>query len=86
MPCKCVPSVDVIIYGITTSPETQQMRDFLNRKGVRYEELDVLAHPQFLQDLKELSGQTERPVVVVNDRVFVGFNRDQLERAVPSLF
>lgn len=86
MPCKCVPSVDVIIYGIATSPETQQMRDFLNRKGVRYEELDVLAYPQFLQDLKELSGQTERPVVVVNDRVFVGFDRDQLERAVPSLF
>jgi arsenate reductase-like glutaredoxin family protein len=86
MPCKCVPSVDVTIYGIATSPETNQVRDFLNRKGVRYEEFDVLAHPQFLQELRQLSGQTERPAIVVNDRVFVGFDRSQLESAIPSLF
>lgn len=86
MPCKCVPSVDVTIYGIATSPETNQARDFLNRKGVRYEDIDVSTHPQFVQDIRELSGQTERPVIVVNGRVFVGFDRAELESAVPSLF
>lgn len=86
MSCRCVPSVDVTIYSAPASLEGQQVRHFFNSKGVRYEEFDVLADPQALQRLRELSGQTDRPVIVVNDRVYVGFDRSQLESAVPSLF
>ena len=86
MPCKCVPSVFVTIYSTPASVEGQQARYFFNRKGVPYEELDVSADPQALQRLRELSGQTDRPVIVVNDRVFVGFDHSQMESAVPSLF
>jgi arsenate reductase-like glutaredoxin family protein len=86
MSCRCVPSVDVAIYSTPASLEGQQVRHFFNSKGVRYEEFDVLADPQALQRLRELSGQTDRPVIVVNDRVYIGFDRSQLESAVPSLF
>ncbi|MBI4758285.1 MAG: glutaredoxin family protein [Chloroflexi bacterium] len=63
-----------------------QARHFFERKGVPYEEFDVSAEPQALQRLRELSGQTDRPAIIVDDRVFVGFDRSQLESAVPSLF
>ena len=86
MPCKCVPSVFVTIYSTPTSAEGEEARLFFNRKGVPYEELDVLADPQALQKLRELSGQTDRPVIVVNDRVFVGFDDSQMDSAVPSMF
>jgi hypothetical protein len=33
-----------------------------------------------------LSGQVERPAVIVDGQLFVGFDRSQLESAVPSLF
>jgi glutaredoxin 3 len=86
MPCRCVPSVDVTIYSTPDSVEGQEVRHFFSRKGVVYEDLDVSADPQALQRTRELSGQTDRPVIVVNDRVYVGFDRSQLESAVPSLF
>ncbi len=86
MPCKCLASVYVTIYSVPTSSETQEARDFFSRKGVPYEELDVSADPQALQRLRELTGQTDRPAVIVDEQVFVGFNRSRLESAVPSLF
>jgi len=69
-----------------TSSEAKDAQDFFNSKGVAFEEFDVSADPQALQRLKELSGQAERPVIMVNDQVFTGFDRLQLESAVPSLF
>jgi glutaredoxin len=86
MPCKCVPSVFVTIYSTPTSVEGEEARNFFNRKGVPFEELDIAADPQALQRLRELSGQTDRPVIVVNDHVFVGFDDSQMESAVPSLY
>ena len=86
MPCKCVPSVFVTIYSAPASVEGEEARYFFSRKGVPYEEFDVSADPQALQRLRELSGQTDRPVIVVNDRVFVGFDDSQMESAVPSMF
>ena len=86
MTCRCVPSVEVTIYSTPASVEGQQARQFLNSKGVPYEDFDVSADPQALQRFRELSGQTDRPVIVVNDRVYVGFDRSQMESAVPSLF
>ena len=86
MTCRCVPSVEVTIYSTPASVEGQQVRDFFSSKGVRYEEFDISVDPQALQRFRELSGQTHRPVIVVNDRVYVGFDRSQMESAVPSLF
>jgi arsenate reductase-like glutaredoxin family protein len=86
MSCRCVPSVYVTIYSTPVSVEGQEARQFFNSKGVPYEDLDISADPQALQRTRELSGQTDRPVIVVDDRVFVGFDRSQMESAVPSLF
>jgi arsenate reductase-like glutaredoxin family protein len=86
MTCRCVPSIYVTIYTIPTSTETRDARDFFNRKGIPFEELDISNDPQARQKIQELSGQAERPVIIVNNRVFTGFDHSQLESAVPSLF
>ena len=86
MPCRCVPSVYVTIYSTPVSVEGQEARHFFNSKGVPHEDLDISADPQALQRTRELSGQTDRPVIVIDDKVFVGFDRSQMESAVPSLF
>ena len=86
MPCKCVPSVDVTIYTAPAWVEGQQARHFFEHKGVPFTAVDVAADAQALQKLRELSGQTERPVIVVDERVIVGFDLSVLESAVPSLF
>ena len=86
MTCRCVPSVYVTIYATPISPETRDARSFFDRKGIPFEDLDISTDSQARQKMQELSGQVERPVIIVDDQVFVGFDPSQLEHAVPSLF
>lgn len=86
MPCKCIGSADITLYRMPDSSEGRQAQDFFDDKAVAYKDLDVSTDPQALQKMRTLSGQTDRPVIVVNKRVFVGFDLSKLERVVPSLF
>lgn len=86
MPCKCMGSVDVTIYHSTDSTELRELKQFFDRKGICYEDLDVTKDPKELQKMHELSGQAERPVAVVNDKVVIGFDLVELEPLVPSFF
>jgi glutaredoxin len=62
------------------------MQEYFLRKGVAFQDLDVLMNPQAMKEMVELSGQKDLPVVLVNRQVFVGFNPDELDLVVPSLF
>jgi arsenate reductase-like glutaredoxin family protein len=76
----------VTIYAAPASPETRDARNFFSRKGIPFEDLDISTDPQARQKIQELSGQAERPVITVDDKVFIGFDLSQMESAVPSLF
>jgi arsenate reductase-like glutaredoxin family protein len=76
----------VTIYAAPASPETREARSFFSRKGIPFEDLDISTDPQARQKIEELSAQAERPVIIVDDRVFIGFDQSQMESAVPSLF
>ena len=86
MTCRCVASVYVTIYSNPTSTETRDARNFFNRKGIPFEDLDISTDLQARQKIHELSGQAERPVIIVDEKIFIGFDPSQLESAVPSLF
>lgn len=86
MPCKCIAAVDITIYRFHRSVESQQAQDFFEQKGVAYEDCDASLDPKALEKMVTISGQTERPVIVLNQRVFLGFDRAEIEPFVPSFF
>ena len=84
MPCRCVPAVDILFY-CTPTDEGRQAQQFLDRRGVAYEVLDITTDPMIFEEMKALSGQTARPVIVVNDEIFVGFDPDEMIHILPSM-
>ncbi len=86
MPCRCVPAVDITLYRKPTSDEGNQAREYFLRKGMAFEDLDISTNPIALNKVEELSGQNDRPVIVVNRRIFIGYDPDELDLVVPSLF
>jgi len=86
MPCRCIPAVDITIYRSSQSAEGIQAQAYFLRKGLAFEDLDISNNPQALSKIEEISGQKERPVVVVNQKTFIGFNPEELDLVVPSLF
>jgi glutaredoxin len=71
---------------VSASEEGRQVQAYFNRRGVAYEDFDVSSDPIAFAQMQKLSGQAEKPVVVINDRVLVGFLPDQFDLLVPSLF
>jgi len=74
---------DVKLYAIPNSAETRQAESYLGRKGVCHERLDVSTNEGALAEMVRLTGQTARPVIVIGDQVFVGFNEAELDQVVP---
>jgi len=86
MPCKCIGAVDVTIFRYPDSKEGVELKQFFDRKGVCYEDLDVSQDPKELQRMRELSGQVERPVALIDEKVVIGYDPVELEPLVPSFF
>ncbi|HWQ84036.1 MAG TPA: glutaredoxin family protein [Anaerolineales bacterium] len=86
MPCKCMGSVYITIYRTPDSKEGRELKAYFDRRGVAYEDLDVSKDPKELQRMQELSGQVERPVALIDEKVMIGYDPVELEPLVPSFF
>jgi glutaredoxin len=54
-------------------------KDFFEGKGIKYEELDVAKDLKARQEMFDKSHQMGVPVIEVDNEIFVGFNRIELE-------
>lgn len=53
---------------------------WLERRGLAYEKLDVIADARARREMLTLSGQTLAPVIEVDGRVLADFGARELER------
>lgn len=54
-------------------------KNYLNKRGYRYEELDVLADPAAYQEMIRISGQRLTPTLDAGGLVLADFGTDELE-------
>ncbi len=81
--CRSFLIDDVKLYAVPGSTETGQAERYLEGRGIRHEKVDVSTNAGALADMARLSAQTSRPVIVIGDRVFVGFSEEALEEVMP---
>jgi len=58
-----------------------QAKEYLSRKGIQFQENDIVQNPSALADLKKL-GYMTTPVIVIDGSVIVGFDADKIEQAL----
>jgi glutaredoxin 3 len=57
-----------------------EAKDWLEERGIEYEELDVISDRAAFMEMREISGQTLAPVIEVDGEVLADFDTDQLEK------
>ncbi len=57
-----------------------EAKDWLDERGVAYEEVDVISSRSAFQEMIALSGQTLAPVLEVDGEVLADFDTGQLEK------
>jgi glutaredoxin 3 len=69
----------IIVYSTPSCPYCHLVKDYLNEKGVEFEEKDVSVDRVAAREMIEKSGQMGVPQIIINDKVIVGFNRDAID-------
>ncbi len=72
----------VTIYSATWCAFCHAAKDYLDKKGVTYTDLDIEKDPANAQAVVEKSGQLGIPVLDINGTIIVGFDRPKIDAAL----
>lgn len=73
------PEPEIIIYSTPTCLYCTMAHDYFAGKGLKFTEYDVSADEDKAREMVEKSGQEAVPVLQINGRILVGFNRELVE-------
>jgi glutaredoxin 3 len=74
--------IKVKVYSTPTCPYCVMAKDFLNKHGVDFEDIDVASDRDAATHIIEKSGQMGVPVIEIGNEIIVGFNRDAISKAL----
>jgi glutaredoxin 3 len=72
-------SKSMILYVKPGCPWCRIAEDQLDKRGFKYERVDVRRNPVAFDDLRGISGQSYAPTLVIGDLVLPDFGPDELE-------
>lgn len=75
-------SNEVIVYSTPTCPACQQLKEYLNNKGVDYKNYDVASDAAARKEMAEKTGSMSVPTVLIDGKTVIGFDRKQLDTLI----
>jgi glutaredoxin-like YruB-family protein len=72
----------VKVYSAEWCPYCHLVADFLKANKIEFELIDVDKVPGAAEELVEKSGQSGIPVVDIDGKIFVGFDKEALKKAL----
>jgi len=70
----------VVVFTTPTCPWCTRVKRYLTEQHVRYREVDVARDQAAAKDLVRRTGQMGVPVVMIDGRTVVGFDKPQIDR------
>ena len=70
----------VKVYSTSTCPWCHKAKDFLKEKNVKFEDIDVGADQKAANEMLEKSGQMGVPVIDIDGKIIVGFDKEEMEK------
>ncbi|HOV93806.1 MAG TPA: glutaredoxin family protein [Spirochaetales bacterium] len=72
----------VAIYTTNSCPYCRMAKDYFRQKGVAFTEYNVETDPRRANEMVRKSGQTGVPVIDINGKIIVGFDRSEIDKAL----
>lgn len=74
--------MQVTIYSTPTCPYCKLTKDFFEERDIAYTDINVSADPSKATEMVKKSGQMGVPVVDIDGKIVVGWNKPALEEAL----
>ena len=72
----------VVVYSTPTCPFCQRVKQFLTDNNIEFENIDVAADQTKAKEMTEKSGQMGVPVLDIEGKIIVGFDKDKISQAL----
>lgn len=72
----------VKVYSTPTCPYCEMVKDFFKKNNVEFEDINVAMDSEAAEEMIEKSGQSGVPVIDVNGKIIVGFDKEALKRVL----
>ena len=69
---------NITIYSTPTCPYCKMAKEYLTGKNVQFTNIDVSADQEGATKMVELSGQMGVPVIDIDGKIIVGFDKDEI--------
>ncbi len=70
----------VIVFTSPSCSWCRKVKDYLKKNKVRFTEIDIVKKPDAARDIQKKTGQIGVPVILIDNRAVVGFNKDKIDR------
>ncbi len=70
------------IYTTPTCPYCMMAKQYMNSRGIPYQEFNVAQDKQALDEMVKLTGRRSVPVIVCGNDVMVGFDPSRIEQII----
>ncbi len=74
----------VTIYSAPWCAFCHAAKEYLDKRGVKYEDKDVEVDRAYAHESVEKSGQMGIPVIDINGTIIVGFDRPRIDQALSA--
>ena len=74
--------MSVNVYSTQSCPYCTMVKNYLKEKKVQFSDFDVGRDQRRADEMVRKSGQMGVPVVEINGKVIVGFNKPEIDRAL----
>lgn len=71
--------MNIIVYTKVGCPWCNGVLDFLNEKGLEYQEREVTSNKAHFDEMVRVSGQSKAPTIDIDGHVLADSDRGQLE-------
>lgn len=72
----------IIVYSTPQCPYCHMAKEFLKEKGFAYSDINVAADAKAAADMIEKSGQRGVPVIDIDGKIIIGFDKRAIEEAL----
>ncbi len=66
------------VYSTPSCPYCHMAKEYFKSKGLDFEDYDVLKDVQKRQEMIQESGQMGVPVIKINGKIVIGFNKGKM--------
>lgn len=74
----------VTIYSAPWCGFCHAAKQYLDKLGVAYDERDIEKNPEYAQECVDKSGQMGIPVLDINGKIIIGFDRPKIDAALKT--